>query len=1422
MTDPDYDENERRRRKWLIIFLLFLAFLALGLVAVFFGLLGSSIPKLRAWGGGANRAGQQGDGGGSGMGGQPVNPFFTATSDGGLDRIGQLTGDGFSRKFGDDMLIPVQTNTATNITSLLDRHEETNGYDTAAGGIGGGMNDCREYGSPADLRTASISSGGGRICLKFKRAVVNVPANSSHTVNIGGTSYDICELDRTVSSCFDIPPLMGTSGHAFGLGGADTNEWTYERLLAKWHEVTMADPDAARPDTKNTEANDDKKEPEDTPRSRHIRGAEVMPGVTMESSLSPLCMDHTFYSWSRQGDLPQLAFDPSTSWDINPAGYMSIGLGCGRIIHDPPDFYQVIDGEAVPFNVTYEADATNGNKVAARVGAHDETRPTINHAMVDYLSYLGGTGADRASAVALDTFGHIYFAGETTSPEFGLNGARAAARTAPAVFVTKFRIADSKPVFITILGNKGPARALDIAVDSRGYTYICGENGDVNFAASNGIVSLNNGRGWDVFVARLDPNGAVRNAFSFGGSGDDRAYALALDPQTNVYLVGETASPDFPATDALGTKKGKADIFLARLNLNRRTVDYITTIGGTGQNVPFDLSLDSNGVYIAGMTTAPDFPLKQATQDKFGGGTGDGFLLKMDRSGRNLLFSTFLGGGGMDRANAVCAQPDGHVLVCGQTASPDYPLVSPLYPQYGGGMSDGFAARFTPEGPIDFATFIGGSDADRAMDIKADAEGRLQVGGTTASTNLPLQSAVQKMPGGGASDGFMMTIQPQPAEMAQSTYLGGGGDDVFCALAANGGTALHAAGFTTTTNLMLFRPFQSQYAGAVDALAAAIQVEPPPQIDLALVEGDSQPSGPSYDFYMARFEISNMLYLRFLNNAEANTNNWRGTNMFFDTQGNVWINPAHKKDRDEMFAVGKSRLSYNPDYPAGARYRLSSAVPAQSGAYSNHPIAGVSWYGAAKFCNWLTIASGRGWEECAYREGSNTFDWAPATSAATNWMRGIFTSAEREAWLSYKGFRLPMDGCEKPKDEQDYLKVPHGEFARFLNDAEASRQTTRGANMYFDGKGDVWLHPDMRTNRDEMFTIERSQLVYQPTNPPGARYSVTEEIPPYGGSYTRYPITGVSWFGALKYCNWLSLDHNVPHTQRGYREGIEQKDWAPATSDPDRWKDFKFTEREYRDWRELQGIHLPYGSATLPVAATALDEKQVGTNEWTNPFNEFYKAASWHGETNMPYAFGRATNMISDANYKRSGLFAWEDTTPHAYYDGTNRNAKYQTRTNENEYGIFDLSGNVEEWLNDPGYVRGPDRRASVGGSWKDDLPRVERRQYVAPHETETWRGFRVVTTVNALNVMRIRYRICLCGAGEGEGCGEKYTPPTEPPGNEGPEENPKYEEDPKKPPEEPTPPDEPAPPYPPEPPDKPEKPGPGKPEWPEESPSYL
>ena len=101
-----------------------------------------------------------------------------------------------------------------------------------------------------------------------------------------------------------------------------------------------------------------------------------------------------------------------------------------------------------------------------------------------------------------------------------------------------------------------------------------------------------------------------------------------------------------------------------------------------------------------------------------------------------------------------------------------------------------------------------------------------------------------------------------------------------------------------------------------------------------------------------------------------------------DGAGNVWINPAMRKDSDEILTLSKSRFVYSRSMPLGARYAHatgSNGVP----PFAGHPVCGVSWLGVAKFCNWLTLATGRGEAALCYGEGTNTTDWAPVP--ATNW-----------------------------------------------------------------------------------------------------------------------------------------------------------------------------------------------------------------------------------------------------------------------------------------------------------------------------------------------------------------------------------------------------------------------------------------------------
>ncbi len=182
---------------------------------------------------------------------------------------------------------------------------------------------------------------------------------------------------------------------------------------------------------------------------------------------------------------------------------------------------------------------------------------------------------------------------------------------------------------------------------------------------------------------------------------------------------------------------------------------------------------------------------------------------------------------------------------------------------------------------------------------------------------------------------------------------------------------------------------------------------------LSVIPGTDTVDSPQYDFYMSKFETTNEQLIRFLNDAEANPDNARGENMVFDKDGNVWINAAMQPGRDEMLQLDRIQIQYNPDRVAGARFQHTMTETGRE-PYADHPATGLAWFGAVKYCNWLTLQSGRGPNELCYTEGTNAWSWAPAT--ATEWTNGLFSAAEREAWLDYKGFRLPMFRMHDPEN----------------------------------------------------------------------------------------------------------------------------------------------------------------------------------------------------------------------------------------------------------------------------------------------------------------------------------------------------------------------------------------------------------------------
>jgi hypothetical protein len=220
----------------------------------------------------------------------------------------------------------------------------------------------------------------------------------------------------------------------------------------------------------------------------------------------------------------------------------------------------------------------------------------------------------------------------------------------------------------TYLGGSGSDSATALAISSTGDVYVAGETLSTNFPNTAGGAQENN-RGWrDAFVARLNSNlTQILQSTYLGGSGTDYAYALAISGG-DVYVAGETFSTNFPNTagGAQGSKGG-SDAFVARLNSNLTSISQSTYLGGSGSDSATALAISSTGdVYVAGVTFSTDFPNTTggAQESKSGIYSWDAFVAKLNSSLTQILQSTYLGGSGDDRAYALAISHNGRCL-CG-------------------------------------------------------------------------------------------------------------------------------------------------------------------------------------------------------------------------------------------------------------------------------------------------------------------------------------------------------------------------------------------------------------------------------------------------------------------------------------------------------------------------------------------------------------------------------------------------------------------------------------------------------------------------------------------------------------------------------------------------------------------------------------
>lgn len=340
---------------------------------------------------------------------------------------------------------------------------------------------------------------------------------------------------------------------------------------------------------------------------------------------------------------------------------------------------------------------------------------------VQFLTTLAGHGFDSATAMAIAADGTILVAGSTSSPDFPVT-AGAAETTNPAAGIGGtgfFARLDAKGnvLYASYVNGATPAGSptvlsiLDIATDASGAAYITGQG---ILASTAGALPAVQYFGSGFFVAKLDASGKL--AFSTGAGGGTH---IAVDAQGNIYVAGSERSgypvpitpgafqstvKDTVCSSTFGPDGGIAfscmHQYVVKLNPTASTLLYGTWVSGTnGANVT-GLAVDAQGnAVVAGATQSADYPVTAGafqTVDYANnpppsnamltiaflgfnpGPPATGYVSKLNTAGTGLIFSTYLGGSGIDSVSNMTLESTGDVLLAGTAQSPDFPGLMPM------------------------------------------------------------------------------------------------------------------------------------------------------------------------------------------------------------------------------------------------------------------------------------------------------------------------------------------------------------------------------------------------------------------------------------------------------------------------------------------------------------------------------------------------------------------------------------------------------------------------------------------------------------------------------------------------------------------------------------------------------------------------
>lgn len=441
-----------------------------------------------------------------------------------------------------------------------------------------------------------------------------------------------------------------------------------------------------------------------------------------------------------------------------------------------------------------------------------------------WSTYSGKIGSDDMRGITLDNNKNSYVIMQTDSPSLtvmpglisdAINGINDA-------YIAKF---DSCGNFVwaTYLGTSNFDSGEKIIVCSDGNIAFTGYTQGTGLPTTVGCFqALNNGQ-WDCFLGKISPNGNLLWLTYFGQAGSDFAYDISCDFNGNLFIGGTTTSTNLyvNASSFQQTFGGNTDSFVAKFSKNG-ILKWCTYYGGLANEDIHVLTTDVFGnVFGSGGTNSFNLSTSigciQASKDNL----NDCYVIKFDSLGVRI-FSTYLGGSGIDDSWGLITDGLGNLYMSGQTTSANFTTTTAAYQPTLAGMTDMYFVKISPSGNLIYSTLIGGSDIDVVNRMKIHNY-ELYILGTTASTNFPMFGTpnYSVLPG---TQNLVIVRLSSGGQPNFSTYFGSiGGYDSGNDIAITTGHIFFCGKSSSSTYPVTASAFQPIYGSNDDGILTKLQ-----------------------------------------------------------------------------------------------------------------------------------------------------------------------------------------------------------------------------------------------------------------------------------------------------------------------------------------------------------------------------------------------------------------------------------------------------------------------------------------------------------------------------------------------------------------------------------------------------------------------